>query len=128
MSEYCRNTKKHKKTQVTEALPKHGSLQLKLTESAPACRVFFVLGGLRVGPLVTSPGQVTSEARRSVRTMIVTWESAIFRGEHVVWSRNRMALALRSRSASLMETGAWKRRSSRTSCPSAPLDSSVLEI
>ena len=35
MSEYCRNTKKHKKTQVTEALPKHGSLQLKLTESAP---------------------------------------------------------------------------------------------
>lgn len=63
MSEYCRNTKKHKKTQVTEALPKFGSLQLKLMDSPASVgrRVFFVVGSLRVGPIQTKPGQVTTE-------------------------------------------------------------------
>jgi len=61
MSEYCRNTKKHKKTQVTEALPKYGSLQLKLTDSSVCRRVFFVVGSMRVGPITTAQGQVTTQ-------------------------------------------------------------------
>eukprot|EP00913_Durusdinium_trenchii_P034355 g32142.t1 len=58
---YCRNTKKHKKTQVTEALPKYGSLQLKLTDSSVCRRVFFVVGSMRVGPITTAQGQVTTQ-------------------------------------------------------------------
>lgn len=81
MSEYCRNTKKHKKTQVAEALPKYGSLQLKLTDSpADSCRsVFFVVGSHRVGPIVTAPGQVTTE----VCELQCDWrsETAKFRGQ-----------------------------------------------
>eukprot|EP00437_Effrenium_voratum_P010910 CAMPEP_0181439616 /NCGR_PEP_ID=MMETSP1110-20121109/22523_1 /TAXON_ID=174948 /ORGANISM="Symbiodinium sp., Strain CCMP421" /LENGTH=175 /DNA_ID=CAMNT_0023563353 /DNA_START=55 /DNA_END=582 /DNA_ORIENTATION=+ len=62
MAEYCRLTRKHKKTQVTEVLPKFGSLQLKFSDPPVASRrVFFLVGDLRMGPIDTCPGQVTTE-------------------------------------------------------------------
>jgi len=63
MTEYCRTTKKHKKSQACDDLPKFGSLQLKISGDAKAedSKVFFLFGSHRFGPVASPAGQCTTE-------------------------------------------------------------------
>ncbi|CAE7031874.1 unnamed protein product [Symbiodinium natans] len=63
MTEYCRTTKKHKKSQACDDLPKFGSLQLKISGNAKAgdCNVYFLFGTHRFGPVSSPAGQCTTE-------------------------------------------------------------------